>query len=285
MSKTIGSQKIKLVAAIGLSAFSVVSVAVATIAWFTSAYAIDNNDMEMKVNTPSSHLKKLTLHNSVNLDYANKTLQFDREPTGTATYNTTTKKVEYSSNFKITMDTYEGLNPYDPVLMLIELDEAVTATSLEPISVNAYTSAEEFFALANPDGSPKHEIKETGNPLSSVVEFFSMNYLATDAAISTAGSYTDSTNTYSTYDLPFPEIDDTTGYEKKSFAHFNATTQEYVGFDKRVVLYETTTATVQYIAVIVDYYQLALNYVYSTFLSEDVLNDTIYFSCDWSMEI
>ena len=38
-------------------------------------------------------------------------------------------------------------------------------------------------------------------------------------------------------------------------------------------------------AIIVDYYHAAVEYVYSTFLSEEVLEETIYFTCDWSMVI
>lgn len=269
-----------MAAAIALSAFSVVSIIVATVAWFTSLKVIDNDNSHMSVVSPNAIFKKLTLHDVVNVDYDNKALQFDRTPSATAEFNETTMKIDYSEGFGFEMGTFENMDMYHPVLMLIQLQEETTATTEHPVSVVANSTSTEYFAIAKADGTPKNEIKESGNPLSSVVEFFSHGFVSDDDFIKTPGSY----STFSTYDTPFPEIDKETDYVRSAFSTFDAN-EEYKSFEPKQTLYKTTTDTVEYIAIIVDYYQVALTYVYSTFLSEDVLNDIIYFSCDWGMVI
>ncbi len=281
------NQKIKLVAAISLSAFSMIAVVVSTIAWFAAARR-KGNDNGMSILTPDKRFKSMSIHNVVNADYRTAIYQFDYNPVATAVYNETTGNVDYSENFTIEMETYNDLEQNHPVLMLVELVETVTATADEPLTVYASSTSTEYFGLPDEDGSPKNEILQEGNPLSSVVNFFSKAMRNTDPLLNSFGSYTDTDAgvTYSTYNFPMAEFKTNyDGFTRESFVQFNDETMEYQDFIQNKNLISLTSGSYEYIAIIVDYYHAAVEYVYSTFLSEEALEDTIYFTCDWSMVI
>lgn len=267
----------KMVAAVALCSFSVVAVAVSTIAWFT-AFRSKNSEGGMRIYTPDKIFKKMTIHEINNIDYANVKYSFDKEPIATATYNKTTGRVETSENFTIEMETYTDLEQNHPVLMLVELIDTVTATTDDPITVYASSSNTEYFGAPDETGNPKNTILREGNPLSSVVAFYTKAY--TTAEISNA-----SITTSDSYVFPIAELDNTSGFQRETFSTFNDATMEFIGFTQNKRLWSSTTASVNYIAIICDYYRPAIEFVYSTYLSEEVLEDTIYFTCDWSMVI
>lgn len=277
MKKVGRNLNIKMVAAVALCSFSVVAVAVSTIAWFT-AYRSKGSEGGMRIYTPDKIFKKMTIHEIVNIDYANVKYSFDKDPIASATYNKTTGRVETSENFTIEMDTYNDLEQNHPVLMLVELIDTITATSDDPITVYASSSNTEYFGVPDETGNPKNEILREGNPLSSVVAFYTKAY--TTAELNNA-----SITTATTYDFPIAELDNTSGFTRETFSTFDDTTMEFIGFTQNKRLWGTETATVNYIAIICDYYRPAIEFVYSTYLSEEVLEDTIYFTCDWSMVI
>ena len=280
---------IKLVSAIGLCSFSVVAIAVSTIAWFTSIKVVDNSNNGMRVISPNSYFDYMTLHEVVNVDYANQTYQFDRTEKGRAYLDGDTGAVLTSDNFEVEMEEFSLMEPYHPVLMLIHLNKEYNLDdeNEEIDHVNVYAESEntDYFARMGTDGNPANEIQQTGNPLSSVVAFYAKSYLSTDAAIATAGSYEGSEKTYTTYNFPMPELVANTGFTRTTFVQFNETTSEYDSFDSTQNLFRATTGKHEYIAIIVNYYSYALEYVYSTYLSNPILNETIEFSCDWSMVI
>lgn len=283
------NQRIKLISAIGLSMFSLVAVAVSSVAWFT-AMRRTGSDGTMRVTSTEKRFKKITLHNVVFDDYVNGIYKFDRNPVATATYIESTGQVSYSPNFTIVMDTYNDLEQNHPVLMLVELNGTITATEEEPLTVYASSTSTEYFGIAKADGTPKNEIKRSGNPLSSVVNFFSKSMMANDTLITTVGSYTDYSEEepviYQTYDFPMVQYKPAyAGFDRESFVQFNDETMEYQDFIQNKNLLQMNSGSAEYIAIIVDYYHPAVEYVYSTFMSEEVLDDTIYFSCDWSMVI
>ena len=148
--------------------------------------------------------------------------------------------------------------------------------------INNYFGEKEDDPNSENYGQPKNEIKiwdeehQTGekNPLSSVVAFYSKAY--TSLASITETNY---------YNVPIAEYDAESGYTRETFVQFNETTTEYQSFIQRKNLYEGTTGDVLYIAIVVDYYHYALEYVYNTFIGNTTLEDRIYFECDWNMVI
>lgn len=280
------NQKIKMLAAIGLSGFSLVAVVVSTIAWFT-ALRNQKNDNGMNVYSPEKRFKSMTIHNVLDIDYVNGIYSFDRNAVASAAYNASTGLVDYSDNFTIEMETYQDLEQNHPVLMIVELEGSVTATSDEPLTVYASSTSTEYFGLPDADGSPKNEILQEGNPMSSVVHFFSKALRSNDPLLTTVGSYTDDEDvSHQTYDFPAAEFKENyDGFDRQSFVQFDDETMEYQDFIQNKNLLKLESGTYEYIAIIVDYYHAAIEYVYSTFLSEEVLEETIYFTCDWSMVI
>ena len=276
-----------VIPALGIIAFATAASITGTVAWFTAARR-KGNDNGMQILSPNKRFKSMTIHNAVFDDYVNAVYKFDRTPFATATYNESTGLVDYSENFTITMETYNDLEQNHPILMLVELNGTITATSEDPVTVYASSTSTEYFALPDSDGSPKNEILEEGNPLSSVVAFYTKALMANDSMITTQGSYTDpdTSTTYRTYDFPMVEFKTNyDGFNRESFVQFDDETMEYQDFISNKNLIKVESGTMEYIAIICDYYHPAIEYVYSTFLSEEVLEDTIYFTCDWSMVI
>ena len=281
---------IKLVSAVGLCSFSVVAITVSTIAWFTTLKVIDNDNSGMRIVAPNSYFDYVSLHEVVNINYSTQQYQFNRTEKGRAYLDGELGQVVTSGEFSIDMGEFSLIDPLHPILMLIHLNQEYDLDDpnkeIDYINVYAESSSKDYFALADEDGNPIHEIAQEGNPLSSVVAFYAKSYLSTDAFITTAGSYSDDGGTYSTYDLPIAEyVDNYAGFDRTTFVEFNETTKEYSGFDSTQNLFTVTTGKHEYIAIIVEYYSYALEYIYSTYLSNPVLNETIYFSCDWSMVI
>lgn len=276
MKREIGhNQKMKMVMAIGLCCFSVVAVAVSSVAWFTALRKKDASN-GMQVFTPDKIFKKMTIHNIYDIDYVNVQYKFDKNPVATAEYNPTTGQVETSDNFTIEMDTYEDLEQNHPVLMLVELMDEITATSLDPITVYATSTNDEYFGVPDEDGNPKNPILQEGNPLSSVVAFYTNSYTGDELSSSTI-------TTATTYNFPIAELKTDSGFVRETFSTFEE--DSFIDFTQNKRLWSTETKTVKYIAIIVDYYRPAIEFIYSTYLSEEVLEDTIYFTCDWSMVI
>ena len=64
---------------------------------------------------------------------------------------------------------------------------------------------------------------------------------------------------------------------------------ESTSFKNEAVWADFTSGTVKYVAVVIDYYVDAIEYIYSTFLGDYTLEISydylIYFMCDWSLEV
>ena len=121
-TKTGRHMNIKLVSAIGLCSFSVVAVTVSTIAWFASLTAIENKNEGMRVIAPNGYFDYLSLHEAVNIDYANQTFQFNREEKGRASFDRQTGGVTTTGDFSIDMGEFSLIEPNHPLLMLIHLN-------------------------------------------------------------------------------------------------------------------------------------------------------------------
>ena len=284
-SKNVKNQKLRLVAAVGLCFFSVVAVVTATVAWFTSLRQDNDDNSTMNVVSPFGYFSRMDLYRLTDtggIDYAAEKFHFKKTPEAYAFLNETSGEVEYSENFTIEMDTYSDLDQHSPILMLITLSDTITQTAEKPVTVYAACDKDYYFGEKGADGQPKNQIKvwdpetQTGekNPLSSVVAFYSKAYTSLDSITET--NY---------YNIPIAEYDADSGYDRETFVQFNETTTEYQSFIQRKNLYNGTSGDVLYIAIVVDYYHYALEYVYNTFIGNETLEERIFFECDWNMVI
>lgn len=282
------NQKVRLVAAAGLCLFTAVAVVTATVAWFTAFRKNDNDNNGMTIVNPYGYFSSMTLHKLTvdgegevtGIDYKNNKFYFQQTPSASAVLNTETGNIDYSPNFDVQMGTYSDLDQHSPLLMLITLSSTITATEEKPVTVYASCDKDYYFGEKGANGQPVHEIQETGNPLSSVVAFYSKSFTSLTPITGTG----DHAGTYVT---PIAQYDESAGYDRETFVQFDEETSEPAAdpFIQNKNIVSIESGSVLYIAVIVDYYHYALEYVYNTFLGDTTLEKTIFFSCDWNMVI
>ncbi len=306
MSKEISKHnKLKLVSAIGLCSFSLVAVVVSTVAWFTAYRKADNENNNTTIITPTGILDYISLHQLKAYDYVNKKYQFDQTAVGTATVDEQ-NSIKYDGDFTIEMGTYDDLEQHHPILMLIHLNKQYPTSDDDDTVVNIYASANTttYFGIegtdedGNPTGEPAtpiqpgyiqegEEVVENPdkNPLSSVVQFWTLPMIDNSESDVTTELNYHRNDTDSTYDYEMPQLldDADNHYTNASFVKFNG--YEFSEFVQNRNIYTRTDEDVEYIAVIVDYYHEAIEYVYSKYIGYEPLDDRIFFACDWNMVI
>ena len=255
---------IKLVASVALCGFSVVVCAIGTVAWFAARRVSNSDNGNIQVISPSGMFNKMYIHQCIN--EGDDVYEFDKNNNGYFYYDASTDSVKPSSNdLSIVMGTYDLLDRHHPLLLVVELKEEYTVSNNVPVTVCGQTD-EIFIGARNPNQNP---VAVSGNPLSSVVEFFSYGYSASGyAAICDADSInvpiSNTTNSFVGFDE-----EDGTGYVRENVDFYRASNGD----------------TVKYITIVLDYYETALEYIYNVFLGNEILDDQIGFTCDWEMII
>ena len=307
----LNNKKLKLVAATSMTIFSLFALFMGTFAWFTANTAIDNSGASINVKVKGK-FAKISYHQYTGTP-TEASCSFNKTPVASLTYNWETHSFDKPKNgaeqeidsFTLPIAQYDPINKSKPVLVLIELTGEFNAESGTPVYVNAYTDTEGFlgakeerqgsttkFPIYNLDGTEPNLLIETEDtskdyyPLSSVIQFKSFGfddayYESWNANSTYNVTYT---NTRSPVDHNFVYVDhdaDESDFEQSSNIFDSSSTNSAV--------YYTDVKKVKYIAVIVDYYDAAIEYIYSTFLGDETLEDTyeyvLNFVCDWEWEI
>lgn len=281
---------LKIVSATAMTIFSLASVFAATMAWFTMNKNVGSDGARISIEPKSGMFYKLSIHNAVTV--SDSQYRFDTNPWGTIqieNWRTRNFITNFSSD-SCFMGSYDYLEKIHPVLFLFQFGDdnvtSYTATSEEPISITALTETD-FYIGDNASGRtlyPTDEIDvEQGhfNPLSSVVKYSSKTFASAAAlnAIKAEDSVTLGNVVYDTYDFSPNQL---TG--EGSFVEFD-NQDSYSSFNQEQVIYSTTSATVKYVAVVFDYYELAMETIYSVFMGDAVLSETLNFTCDWTLVI
>ena len=280
----------KIVAATGVTIFSLLSVFSATIAWFVMSKAVDSNGAQVSVEPASGYFYKLSIHNA--LIVSDSQYRFDTNPWGTVQIENwhSRRLITNFSSDSCFMGSYDYLEKIHPVLFLFQFgDDSVenyTATTENPIFIKATTETN-YYIGDNAAGRtlyPTDEIDVSQghfNPLSSVIKYSSKVFASTSALnqIKAEDSVTLGNVTYDTYDFTPNQLSGT-----GSFVEFN-NQDSYTSFEQEPVIYSTTSATVKYVAVVFDYYELAMDTIYGVFLGNEVLTDTLSFTCDWTLVV
>ena len=186
------------------------------------------------------------------------------------------------------MGSYDYLEKSHPMLLLIEVGEgedpiAVDATN--PVIVRACTYIDYYLGDGRRTLYTQEEVADGDgiNPLSSVLTFASIPFADGDALEAIEGTKTKieegESVTYNTFDL----AKNTLG-ESKSFVQFDG--EDYDSFDSEINLFSARYGTtVKYIGIVFDYYEIAMETIYNTYLGDPALEDELYFNCDWTMVI
>lgn len=279
----------KIFAATGVAIFSLVAVFTATIAWFAMNKRVDSTAMKINAsNDFEKKFNKMTLHKYVK--ETNGNYQFDQNPSAMYTYNWKTKETEYKyygedQSVSAYMGEFSLINPRHPYLALIELSQAYTTNADEgKIAVDFHTDYG-FICGLKDGGGFNWDLNNTGNPLSSIIKFSSSSY---KSLTNNSGSATVDGTSYTTYDFAVPGT--------SSWQHFveievdengNLFYDNEDGWenDKNVITC-SNGETVQYIAIIFDYYDDAIGYIYNLYLGNEVLEQaSVPFVCDWTLVI
>ena len=276
--KRSGSKTLKIAAATSMSIFGLLAVFVATYAWFSTNLSTNNSGMQLTVSTMQENFKQMTLHKFIETD--DGTIKFYKDYSGKFEYdfdtNTTTFSGTSSDAF---MGQFSLMDPRHPFLALIEYDTVFTADS-SANKVYIHGDTDHYFIGAMDDqGNFYEELSASGNPLSSVVRFAGSSYTSL-----TTGTAVVEDETVQTYNFSEPV----------SWQHFvnigvtpdALTFDNETGWDPEKTFFEATSGQIKYIAIIFDYYDEALEYIYNIYLGNEFLErDSIPFTCDWKMVV
>ena len=278
------NKKLKIAAATGVTLFSLVTVFVATIAWFAMNVDVTAKGQAINVKVLNQKFTKLSLHKYLGTATVDdsEVYHFNQNESGHFTYNwltgeTTFTPADPNDPNASSMDRFSLLNPRHPMLALIEFS-SVLDTSKDKVNVNVATT-HDFLCDVDTNGDFVEPLDDENNPLSSVVQFSANPF---ESLTSNQGSY----ESVSSYFFSVPS--------KSDYLHFadlnkdeNTGAFTYNGWSKSLTLADYSDGTsVKYIAIIIDYYDDAFEYIYNMYLGNEYLErETVTFNCDWKMEI
>ena len=303
MKNLLKSRKLKLISATFVAIFSLAAVFLGTYAWFSLNRLIDASGTEFDVGNPTGRLSKVTFHRMTSkvlgADDLATQFSFNKTPVGTFTYDWVEHEGTYTpvtqGDTSIVLDDYTMLNQEHPIMLLFEFSQDYD-TSSDPINIAASAAATDFLGGRDPD------TKDPTHPLSSVYETISgTNYYALSSiAKFYYKAFSDDNfdifdGNSSTYDLDKTGTDVWTGDNKKfvmsegeRFVNVD-NDLETSSFESDIDILNISSGNVKYVAVVIDYYIDAVEYIYSTFLGDKTLEETydyeLHFLCDWSMEV
>lgn len=271
MKKKLNST-IKIALATGISIFDLLTVFVASAAWFTANRQVDQEANSFNVTNYTGIVTNISIY-----ELKDSSTNYIFKETATVSYNVDIngKLIKETTNTDpFTMGQYDQLDkPYNSVLYIITLDSDI-ARQQKKISFTANTTGLK-------DKSPLNQgnLKERDNSLSSIVQFHKMISQESDVVSSEKKfdfSNTTLSNPYKFYTLKTADV--TTSYidtYQNSFSFIN------------IENLDTNSSDNMYIEFICDYDTEAIEDIYNLNVGNAILDteDTIKFKQDWSMNI
>lgn len=276
----------KIISATGICIFTLAVTFTASIAWFNTISGYNKSTSDFRIKDQNEILKSFKLYQVINpqdglgnpLPISSDASSYDFEsiPEGSITYNYETKQTE--GNVSLNMGLYSLLDQEHPVLGIFEINEPFREVSSNaPINIKAIAGQE--FVATMEDGVFVNELSKErmDNPLSSILKFevFPLNDLS---SITNGDHFTVSKSLLG---------------ERKSFVTFTDETYTEATFNNEISLFKADVGTtVNYVAVVFNYYQEALSYIYSAYLGKEVIegaldggSSAISYSCDFQFKI
>ena len=241
-----------IIVATAMGLFSLLSVFTATLAWFASNLSTPVSGMEVRVKMIDTGFNTMTIHRC-NLSASTSTvLQFYETPSFTIS---NTGAIETTAG--LDMDNYSDLNQTQPVLLLFTLNED---TYEDDVVVSATSENQNFVYQIT-----AQNISEF--PFSSAVKFESASY---------------SSNSFPFNNVVISNLTTSTSFVtiNNGSATYNYSIEPFHG---------TRHTVIKYVAIVLDYYSDAIQYIFSQNLGFETLaednNNAIDFYCDWTLEI
>ena len=285
--KRTGSPIIKIAAATSMVVFSLGAAFAGSMAWFNSVSSLAQGVNQMAVESLDGNFSSLKIYNSI---FADKDDYYFSKTASQTIEVDSWKDFTLKDYVALTMNTYSPLNPYQPIMMVIDYTDVIQVGSSATLKINATTPINYF--VGDTLGDENKALAYDDNPLSSIVHSYSFsapnaNYLS--------NTYSGTYNQQDAYHIAAKTVGQVEGledFQNNSFVDLSAQNH----FSSSVDFFDSSVKNGNYdikqVVIILDYYQDALEYIYNEYLGEDVLDGyvfdqggdpTIRFKCDWQV--
>lgn len=186
--------KLKIIAATSMTIFSLACVFVATIAWFSANRAVNGNGNGFEIGNEDGIIENVKLHelDKSGTGEAQKSYSFDEKPSVTYTAKSGGFTKEPSDYTSTSIGTYDSLvDQVYAVLYVIQLkEEAVKDRSSVTLQITTSTEEKDNLFHQKDDGTYDRLLNKEGNPMSAIVQFYSMSVMKTSIKYSGFGGTT-----------------------------------------------------------------------------------------------
>lgn len=251
------NNSLKIIASTSVTLFSLLAFCVSAFAWFTANRNADaDGDGFVTANEPSKIAKVEIFSESTGTGTSTSPIPYKYNTEASATF----ENGKWDNTSLLNLGTYSNFDKIHTSLIVITLSEAETFTySLK--TDTEYTNS----LVSYSNNKPTKELEENGNPLSSVIRFSNVTYV--------------NSNDYTSLNL-------TDSTSKTSFVNEATDGRSFPQDSYTQAIEVTSTTSTNKIAIIVEYFPEALQFIYSINLGNDALNNnTLSFDCDWSIEV
>ncbi len=314
----INKLNLKIIAATSMCVFSLFALFSGTIAWFNVTQAATDNANNMGVKPLAGKLKGVYFHelSSKAIDPDTKvasSFTFASAYSGKIEFDWETKTADYDGNATVNLSQYTPLDPEHPVLMVFEMSEGYSIRGDGELTITAKTDVTGFLGARSANNAPFYSLDGNGVYYSEVNSsdasktdyYYAMSSVAkfycTDSSAElynkTNGANTTLINpTYAVASLRDKADskaalaeDENAVVPDLSFVDVNNAAETFTYNQEPTIYTSIANTTVKYISVVVDYYEDAIEYIYSTYLGntvlEGTLDGTLNFLCDWNLEV
>jgi hypothetical protein len=290
LKKLSQDKHIKIVAATSMTLFSLLTVFSACIAWFgmnKEVGASGQNIVVSRLNGKLASIDFFSFDDVITDPNGITGYKFFPDEIGNITFNYLEDSITVSDDTAISLERYTPLQKEHPLLLIFNLTEQFDFQPNQ-FRIEAITDRTTFLGAKNEDGTPLFGLTNESSylrynptlpryyyPLSSVAKFMYQELSTADYNTLMQGT---------TLDLLF---ENTTTNE--NFVTITSGTEES-DFNSNPELYVSSEGSVAHIALIIDYFPDAIEYIYTTYLGDDDLEGNIfqselYFECDWTFEV
>ena len=299
-----GSKKTtKIFAATAVTLFSLVTVFVATIAWFAMNENVGGNGMSITTTRMDGKLKYVYFHSFDDETPNDGTFSFSKTPFATYQYDWDDRSLATvdDENANWDMGSYSSFDKNHPMLVIFAFDKDYTSNHAGDFYIQGKTTVNDFLGRRQTEGEhigapyytlPQTQVNDEEHPTSLLmaksggIDYYALSSVASfryrTFTNSTYSSFL-STNSGDILDIPVNTLVD--GH---AFNTVDNAAESYT-FDSTPKIYESNgTETVKYIALTIEYSADAIGFIYSTYLGDSGLNNydsVLHFTCDWLFEV
>lgn len=327
--KTVRNKKLTILAVTSMTIFSLAAVFAACIAWFSSNIDVGTNGANLNIHPMNGRLKNVKFYQFVSSANATFSFNKNPFATYTYNWGSNTMVLDEDNVADVwNMGHYTYLSKDHPFLMIFEFDQEYASEEVGDIYIKAtttvggnnlvtnydqddtnhlhpYTTGGGYLGARDQYGSPYYTlpqtqvrnaehpesilISRTGHDyyaLSSVTSFRNKAYDNAGYSSITAGDYIAISTSSLETDETFTTIDNSRNrYYFNQTPYLFKSNGKVLDPDKGVYV----ASLISYVALVVEFYEDAINYIYSTYLGDAGLENSyqslLYFACDWSMEV